>query len=104
MSKHVLALFIFFFAATGCDQFCQDNPGSGFCLVLAEIEDRQDDDPVEVQCDEDCVGTYGAICVDDGNGRGVCECPEDLLEEIKLLESNNFKNLNDNGVEYLPEI
>jgi len=32
------------------------------------------------------------------------EIPEDLLEEIKLLESNNFKNLNDNGVEYLPEI
>ena len=53
MSKHFFALFIFFAVVTsGCDQFCQDNPNLEFCLVLAELEDRQDGEPVEVQCQD----------------------------------------------------
>jgi len=52
-------------------------------LVLAELEDRnenQNSQP-EVECELDCAGTYGAVCVDGGDGEGVCECPEGLLEE-----------------------
>ncbi|MBT5262924.1 MAG: hypothetical protein HOL80_03450 [Candidatus Magasanikbacteria bacterium] len=83
MSKHFFALFIFLFVATGCDQFCADHAELDFCLVLAELEDRnenQNSQP-EVQCELDCAGTYGAVCVDDGDGEGVCECPAGLLEE-----------------------
>ena len=86
MSKHFSALFIFFvcITASGCDKFCQDNPELEFCLVLAEIEDRRNENhQAEVQCEVDCAGTYGAVCVDDGDGdrEGICECPEGLLEE-----------------------
>jgi len=56
MSKHFFALFIFFAVVTsGCDQFCQDNPGVEFCLVLAEsgTEEATEDEEVEEGGDEE---------------------------------------------------